>query len=75
MITFRNDEWVADFIFARICQHDVEMDYRYFFYSWFSRNTRKAWIKGFKTYEAAKSDAESRIKGFDASLILNGEHL
>ena len=75
MITFRDDEWVADFIFARIYQHDVEMDYRYFFYSWFSRSTRKAWIKGFKTYDSAKADAQSRIRGFDPTLILNGEHL
>ena len=75
MLTFQDDEWVADFIFARIYQHDVELDYRYFFYSWFSRSTRKAWFKGFKTYKEAAEDAKNRISGIDKSLVLNGEHL
>lgn len=75
MITFRDDEWVANFIFARIYQHDVELDYRYFFYSYFSGSSKKVWFKGFITYEAAKADAQSRINGFDPEFILNGAHL
>ena len=75
MITFQDDAWVKDFIFARIYQHDVELDYRYFFYSWFSNSTKTTWFKGFITHEAAKSDAQSRIAGIDPELILNGVHL
>ena len=75
MLTFQDDEWVADFIFARIYQHDVELDYRYFFYSWFSGSSSKSWVKGFKSYNRAKEDAKSRIKGIDPELILNGEYL
>ena len=75
MITFQDDEWVADFMFARIYQHDVDHDYRYFFYSWFVNGKDVKWFTGFVSYRAAVEDAMSRIIDIDPKLILNGEHL